>query len=215
MRYGNTTWLQTSVHITAFLPLALLIWDFTQGQLTANPIREIQLRTGKSALVLLILSLACTPLFILSGLNQILSLRRTLGLYAFMYACLHFLNFIGLDYGFDFSLIREDISEKRYALAGFAAFVILLPIAVTSRTAWKKRLGKNWKRLHRLTYAAALLVILHFLWQTKADFRQPLIYSGIVIALLVVRMPWLRDLIYGRVALMKRRQKDTSIADDI
>jgi sulfoxide reductase heme-binding subunit YedZ len=173
----------------------MLAWDFTQGQLTANPIREIQLRTGKYALVLLVLSLACTPIYVLSGLKQVLSLRRPLGLYAFMYASLHFLNFVGLDYGFDFSLIREDIFEKRYALVGFAAFLILLPLAITSTKGWMKRLGQNWQRLHRLIYLAALLVILHFLWQTKADFRQPLVYGAIVAVLLTVRIPWVREFI--------------------
>lgn len=193
MSAGKTTWLQIVVLIAALSPLIILAWDFTQGQLTANPIREIQLRTGKSALVLLVLSLACTPIYVLSGLKQVLLLRRPLGLYAFMYASLHFLNFVGLDYGFDFSLIREDIFEKRYALAGFAAFLILLPLAVTSTKGWMQRLGQNWQRLHRLIYIAALLVVLHFLWQTKADFRQPLIYGAVVVVLLTARIPWLRE----------------------
>ncbi len=188
-------WLQILIHIAALLPLAMIVWDFSQGQLTANPIREIQLRTGRVALTLLVLSLACTPIYIVFGFKQVLALRRTLGLYAFTYASLHFLNFIGLDYGFNFMLIREDISEKRFALVGFAAFLILLLLAITSTATWKKRLGKNWQRLHRLTYAAALLAVLHFVWQVKVEVPQPLIYSAILILLLVVRIPWIRKVI--------------------
>lgn len=135
--------LQVLVHIAALLPLILLAWDFTQGGLTANPIREVQLRTGKYALVLLVLALSVTPVNIVFGIKSALPLRRTLGLYSLMYASLHFLNFIGLDYGFDFGLIRDDISGKRFVLAGFLAFLCLLPLAVTSTRGWIKRLGRK------------------------------------------------------------------------
>ena len=120
------------IHIAALLPLVMLIWDFTQDNLTANPIREVQLRTGASAINLLMLSLACTPINILTGFRPVLSLRRPLGIYAFFYALLHFTNFIGIDYGFNFALIREDLFEKRYAIVGFTSFILLLPLAITS-----------------------------------------------------------------------------------
>ncbi len=184
--------LQVLVHIAALLPLILLAWDFTQGGLTANPIREVQLRTGKYALVLLVLALSVTPVNIVFGIKSALPLRRTLGLYSLMYASLHFLNFIGLDYGFDFGLIRDDISGKRFVLAGFLAFLCLLPLAVTSTRGWIKRLGRNWERLHRLIYLAAVLAVTHFLWQVKADVREPLIYGAIVALLLIVRIPTIR-----------------------
>lgn len=188
----KASWLRVLIHIAALLPIVILAWNFAQGQLTVNPIREIQLQTGKYTLVFLVLSLSCTPIGTVLGLKQILQLRRTLGLYAFMYASLHFLNFVGLDYRFDFALIREDILEKRFALAGFAAFLSLLPVAVTSTKWWKRRLGKNWERLHWFVYLAALLAVTHFMWQVKADFREPLIYLTIVVLLLLLRLPSIR-----------------------
>lgn len=185
-------WLQILVHIAALLPLAILVWDFTQGGLTANPIQEIQLRTGRYALILLVLTLACTPISTMFGLKQVLQLRRPLGLYAFLYASLHFLNFVGLDFGFNFDLIKEGILEKRFALVGLAAFLCLLPLAVTSTRGWMRRLGRNWHRLHWLIYPAALLAVLHFTLQVKADYRSPLLYGAVVVLLLVIRLPVLR-----------------------
>ncbi len=132
MRKLKTHWLQILAHIAALLPLAILVWDFTQGRLTANPIQEITLRTGEYSLVLLVLSLACTPVGIVFGLKQVLPLRRPLGLYGLMYASLHFLNFIGLDYGFDFDFIRDDVFGKGYIWVGFVALLALLPVAITS-----------------------------------------------------------------------------------
>lgn len=182
-------WFQILVHIAVLMPLAVLAWDFAQGQLTANPIQEIQLRTGRYTLILLVLTLACTPAYHLVGLKQVLVLRRLLGLYTFAYASLHFLNFVGLDYGFNFALIWEDIGTKRFILVGFAAFLVLLALAVTSTAGWKKRLSKNWKYVHRLIYGAAILAVLHFIWQAKVDLSVPLIYASIVTLLLVVRIP--------------------------
>lgn len=209
------TWLRIVVHIAALLPLIMLAWDFTQGQLTANPVQAVQLRTGQYALVLLVLSLACTPIYIVSGFKPVLLLRWPLGLYAFMYASLHFLNFVGLDYGFDFSLIRADISEKRYALAGLAAFLLLLPLAITSTAGWVKRLGKNWQRLHRLIYPAALIAVLHFVWQAKIDIRAPLVYGVVVILLLVIRIPPVRAVISQHFRRVKQQRDDSSMTEDI
>ncbi len=176
-------------HVAVLLPLALIIWDFTQDQLTAEPIREIQLRTGKSALVLLVLSLACTPLSRVSRLQWVLKLRRLFGLYAFAYASLHFLNFIGLDYGFDLGLLQKDIPEKRFIFLGFAAFLILLLLAITSTKGWRQRLGKNWQRLHWLIYLAALLAVIHFFLLVKAGRREPFLYAAVVLLLLLARLP--------------------------
>ncbi|MFC1987260.1 sulfite oxidase heme-binding subunit YedZ [Chloroflexota bacterium] len=181
------------MHIAALLPLVVLIWDFTQGNLTANPIREIQLRTGASAINLLMLSLACTPINILTGFSPVLLLRRTLGLYAFFYALLHFINFIGIDYGFNVTLIRGDLFEKRYAIAGFASFILLLPLAITSISRLRQRLGKNWHRLHQLVYLAATIAVVHYIWQTKVDIRLPLVYGGVLGMLLAVRLPVVKN----------------------
>lgn len=194
MRRCKLYWFPILVHVCAILPLAWLFWDFTKDQLTANPIREIQLRTGKSTLNLLVLTLACTPVYNMFGFRPALELRRVFGTYAFVYASLHLINFIGLDYGFNFPLLRVDIADKRFVIAGFTAFLILLALMVTSTGGWKRRLGKNWKRLHRLIYAAALLAILHFIWQTKADFRMPFIYGGVVVLLLFLRIPRIKEL---------------------
>ncbi|MFC2060538.1 sulfite oxidase heme-binding subunit YedZ [Chloroflexota bacterium] len=183
------------MHIAALLPLAVLVWDFTQGNLTANPIREVQLRTGASAINLLMLSLACTPINIITGFRPALLLRRPLGIYAFFYALLHFTNFIGIDYGLNFTLIREDLFEKRYAMVGFASFTLLLPLVITSTKRLRQRLGKKWQRLHRLVYLAATLAVVHYIWQTKADISLPLIYGGVLVILLAIRLAVVRNFV--------------------
>lgn len=195
--------IQVLLHTGALLPLILLVWDFTQGQLTANPIREIQLRTGRYTLLLLTLSLACTPVYNFTGLRQALLLRRPLGLYAFAYACLHLLNFVGLDYGFKFTLLWADIDEKRYIVVGFLAFLVLLALAVTSTRGWVKRLGKNWQRQHRLVYAAGILAVLHYLWQVKVYINAPFIYGTIIVLLRLLRIPLLSRMTEG---LFKRQK---------
>jgi sulfoxide reductase heme-binding subunit YedZ len=191
MRKLKARWPQILTHIGALLPLAWLLWETWQGQLIIDPVKEITTRTGKTALILLILSLACTPMNTVFGfkwLKHALRVRRPLGLYAFLYAGLHFLTFLGLDYGFDLHLIRQDILDQRYVLVGFATGLLLLPLAITSTTGWQKRLGKNWKRLHRLVYLASILDIVHFVWLTK-DIREPLRYGGVIALLLIVRIP--------------------------
>ena len=179
-------WLRLLTHVGALIPLALLAWDYWGGHLSVNPIQDITLRTGKAALVLLVLSLACTPINSVFGFKPVLRLRRALGLYAFMYVGLHLLIFVGLDYGFDRVLIREAIFEKRYALVGFGAFLILLLLAITSTKGWMRRLGKLWKRLHRAVYVAALLAVVHFVWLVKSDAREPLLFGAVVVVLLLL-----------------------------
>ncbi|MFQ5577299.1 MAG: sulfite oxidase heme-binding subunit YedZ [Anaerolineae bacterium] len=197
MRRPKLAWLHLISHAGALTPLALTVWDYVQQDLTVNPIQEITLRSGQYALTLLLLSLAVTPAITLFGLKWLLPLRRRLGLYTFLYASLHFLTFVGLDYGFDWELIQEAIFEKRYALVGFSAFVILLALALTSSKKWMKRLGKNWKRLHRLVYPAGLLVIVHFVWLVKADIGRPLMYGAVLGVLLVLRWPAIRRWVAG------------------
>lgn len=183
---------QIAVHIAALLPLLLLVVDWYLDNLTFNPIQALELRTGKYALVLLILSLACTPLNTVFGFRQALKVRRPLGLYAFLYASLHFLIFIGLDYQFDLYLLREAIFEKRYALVGFSAGLILLALAITSTRGWMKRLGRTWAKLHKLVYLAGILVIVHYVWLVKSDIREPLLFGAIVLMLLFLRIPFVR-----------------------
>jgi len=192
---GSRSWgtvAQIAVHLAALAPLALLIWDALHRNLTANPIQAITFRTGKTALILLVLSLACTPLNTVFGIRQAVKWRRPLGLYAFLYAGLHFLVFTVLDYGLDWVLLREAIFEKRYALVGFAAFLLLIPLAITSTRGWMKRLGKRWKRLHQAVYIAGVLVIVHYVWLVKADRREPLLWGAAVSLLLLLRVPAVR-----------------------
>ncbi len=189
--------LQWLTHLGALTPLAVLLWLYFTDGLTVNPIQDITFRTGKAALVLLVLSLACTPLNSLLGWRAAIKLRRPLGLYAFLYVCLHFLTFVGLDYGFNLDLIYGAIFEKRFALVGFAAFLILLPLAITSTKGWQKRLGKLWKTLHKGVYVAALLAVVHYVWLVKSDVREPLAYGAVVAALLLVRLPWVKRLFKG------------------
>lgn len=204
MRKLKGHWLQILTYVAALLPLALLVWDYWQGRFIVDPVREITTRTGKTALILLILSLACTPINTIFGFKQVMRVRRALGLYAFMYASLHFLTFVGLDYGFDFDLIAQGILDQRYVLVGFAAGLLLLPLAITSTQGWQKRLGKNWKRLHQLVYLAGILAIVHFTWLVK-DIREPLRYGAVVALLLIARIPSIRKAVSNARYRLKTR----------
>jgi len=183
---------QLLVHLGAYLPLIWLVRDLAFDR--NNPIQAFTQHSGKSALILLSLSLACTPINTVFKFRPALKVRRALGVYAFLYAALHFSTFL-FDYNFDPALLYEAIFEKRYALVGFAAFLILLPLALTSTQGWMKRLGKKWKQLHRLVYVAGILVIIHYIWLVKADIREPLIYGGIIAVLLLLRLPAVRRIL--------------------
>jgi sulfoxide reductase heme-binding subunit YedZ len=196
----RSNWLRVVTHVGALLPLAAIIYDNYTFNLTANPIQNLTLRTGKVALVLLVLSLACTPLNSLFGFKDALKVRRALGLYGFMYVGLHLFIFVVLDYGVDWGLILQAVSEKYFVIAGFVAFVMLIPLAITSTRGWMKRLGKSWKSLHKLTYLALPVAVLHFALLVKSIIGrpEPLIYGAIVALLLVFRLPavrrWVTDL---------------------
>lgn len=187
-------WLSLLVHLGATLPLAWLAWRAIRGSLGVDPVATLNNFTGRGAILLLALSLTATPLYILFDLRQPLTVRRALGLYAFLYAALHFTNFIGLDYAFNLSAIFQDaLLDKPYIIVGLLALLILLTLAITSTKGWKRRLGRNWTVLHRLVYVAAALTALHFFWQAKAAERfDPLLYGAILTTLLVVRIPPIR-----------------------
>jgi sulfoxide reductase heme-binding subunit YedZ len=214
-RKSGWTPLQIVTHVGAFVPLLLIAWDFWQGNmaLLINPFQDVTFRTGKAALILLLLSLACTPLNTLFGWRQLLPLRKPLGLYAFMYGTLHFLVFV-VDNGYigdgiNWYFVYEATFEKRFALVGFAALMILLPLAITSNQWSMKQLKKNWKRLHRLVYAAGILVIIHFVWLVKSDVREPLAYGVVLTLLLVLRIPAVRRYF---VALRTRKKEKPRVA---
>lgn len=183
---------QLAVHTAALAPLVLLVLAWLTDNLSVNPIQDATFRTGKTAMVLLVASLACTPANTVFGFRPAIKARRALGLYAFMYAAIHFAIFIGLDYGFDLRLVALELAEKRYILVGAAALLILVPLAVTSTKGWQRRLGKAWKKLHRWVYLAGALVIVHYIWMQKSDIREPLIWGAILGLLLLLRMPAIR-----------------------
>jgi sulfoxide reductase heme-binding subunit YedZ len=168
-------------------PLVFLLAAGLGDALGANPIEEITHITGEWTLRFLLLSLAVTPARHLFGLTQIAPIRRTFGLAAFFYASLHGLTYIGLDQGFDWPFVLEDIREHRFVTVGFAAWCCLLPLALTSNRRAMKRLGRRWQRLHRLAYGAAVLGVLHYLWLVKADLLPPLAYAAVLALLLSVR----------------------------
>lgn len=172
------------------IPAFQLAWRAYTGRLTANPIEFITLHTGWWALALLTATLAVTPVRRITGWNRLVQLRRPLGLFAFFYATLHLLTYVVLDLFFDFGLVAEDILKRPYITVGFSAFVLLIPLAVTSTRGWIRRLGRNWLRLHRLIYPAVALAALHFYWKksAKSDVSEPLIFAGIVAALLLIRI---------------------------
>ncbi len=181
------------VWVLCLLPLALLVWDaFTDG-LGAEPIEAITHRTGWWGLTLLLVTLAVTPVRRLTGLNRVIQLRRLLGLFAFFYVCLHFLTYL-FDQNFALGYIVEDVVERPYITVGFTAFLLLIPLAITSTKGMIRRLGKRWQQLHRLVYVAAALGVLHFLWLVKADVREPLLFGAALAVLLAFRLPLLRKL---------------------
>ncbi len=203
---SQASWLRILTHVGSLLPLVRLGWYYWQGKFIVDPIQEITIHTGRTALILLVLSLACTPIRILFRFRPILRVRRALGLYAVMYIALHFLVFVGWDYGFDLDLLGPAIFEQRFVLAGLAAFLLLLPLAITSTKNWQKRLGKNWKRLQRLVYLANGLAILHFLWLVK-DPREPLRYGIVVALLLAVRIPAVKKMVSNVHRQLKTMRK--------
>jgi sulfoxide reductase heme-binding subunit YedZ len=172
------------------LPLARLIYLGGSGGLGANPIEFITHSTGTWTLVGLMVTLSVTPLRRLSGRADLIRYRRMLGLFSFFYACLHFVTYVWLDQFFDPAAIAKDIVKRPFITAGFAAFVLLVPLAVTSTHAMMRRLGRRWQQLHRLVYVIALLGVIHYLWLVKKDMTEPLIYGGVLVLLLVIRLPW-------------------------
>jgi sulfoxide reductase heme-binding subunit YedZ len=188
----RANWLRIAVHAGALVPAAYLGWAAWQGLFRVDLVREVTTLTGKTALVLLVLSLACTPIHTLTGYKAVQRVRRALGMYAFFYAGLHFLTFVGLDYRFDLGLLGQAVLDQPYVLAGLAAGVLLVPLALTSTRGWQRRLGKSWKRLHRLVYLASTLAVLHFLWLVK-DGREPIRYAVVLALLLALRIPRVRQ----------------------
>lgn len=178
------------VFLVCLLPLIRLVYlGFTDG-LGANPIEFITRSTGTWTLVGLMITLAVTPLRRLTAYNALIRYRRMLGLFTFFYASLHFTTYIWLDQFFSLTSILKDIYKRPFITVGFAAFVLLIPLAVTSTNAMMRRLGKRWQLLHRLVYLIGGLGVLHYLWLVKKDLTQPLIYGTVLLVLLSLRLPF-------------------------
>jgi sulfoxide reductase heme-binding subunit YedZ len=181
-------WLKPGVIAGAFIPGAVVIARAALGDLGANPISESLNRFGAIALVFLVASLACTPLKILAGWTWPIRLRKALGLIAFAYASLHLLTYVGVDQGLALSVVVEDVVKRPFILVGMLAWLIMVPLALTSTDRMVRRLGFNrWKRLHRLAYVAGALAAVHFYMRVKSDVREPLVYAVVLGTLLLLR----------------------------
>ena len=183
--------------MACLLPIPWILFDAWQGNLTADPIRASIIQTGKIALILLVLSLMCTPLNSIFGFRPALRVRRAFGDYSFMYVCIHFAIFVSLDYGFDLQMISTELLKRPYALVGLVTGLLLIPLAVTSFPPWKKRLGKNWKRLHRLVYLIVVLDALHFILLVKQGVTEPYLWLVLIVFLLMLRIPPIRRFLSG------------------
>jgi sulfoxide reductase heme-binding subunit YedZ len=177
-----------AVFTAAIVPAGLLAWDGFHGGLGAEPIRELQFRTGWWALTFLLITLSVTPVRRFSGWNEIIKLRRMLGLFAFFYAVLHFTNYLAVDQFFAWAEIWKDIAKRPWITVGLIALVLLIPLAVTSNAYLTRKLGKRWGPLHRLAYVATALGVLHFLWLVKQDTREPVTFGLILVGLLLARL---------------------------
>lgn len=182
-------WLKPALLVGGLLPLAMLAIDGARGALGANAIEVVLNQTGLLALVLLVASLACTPLKLLFAWTWPMRVRKLLGLLAFSYAALHFLTYAVADQGLAWGAIYEDVTKRPFITVGFTALVLLVPLAVTSTNGWVRRLGfTTWQRLHRLAYVAAALGVVHFVWRVKTDATEPFVYGAVLALLLGIRV---------------------------
>ena len=188
MNKKNINLIKVAIWIFALLPLARLIWLGIHDDLSANPVEFVERSTGTWALVFLLITLSMTPIRLLTGQIWQIQLRRMLGLWMFFYACLHITTYVWLDYSFLWSDIVKDIIKHPYVIVGFSAFLLTIPLAVTSNSFMIKRLKKNWKKLHQLIYVIAILAILHFWWLVKKDVTEPFYYAAVLIILFGIRL---------------------------
>jgi sulfoxide reductase heme-binding subunit YedZ len=177
------------VFVLCLLPLAHLAWDAVHGTLGTDPVAQLEHRSGDWALRLLLATLAVTPLRRISGWHKAVRFRRMLGLFAFFYVSVHLAIYLAIDLGGFWSQLLGEIVKRPYITVGFAAWLLLIPLALTSTQKMMRRLGRRWQPLHRLAYLIALLGVLHYFWLVKADHREPVLYLAIWIALMVARLP--------------------------
>jgi sulfoxide reductase heme-binding subunit YedZ len=186
---GPVPWLKPAVFTGALVPLAALLIRAARGTLSADPIREILNQFGLLTLIFLIATLTLTPLRKLFGWTWPIRIRRMVGLFAFFYATLHFLTYVGADQSFHLEAILEDILKRKFIFVGFTAWTLLIPLALTSTNGMVRRLGiARWQRLHRLAYVAPTLGVIHFIWRVKKDITQPVTYGVVLAVLLAYRV---------------------------
>jgi sulfoxide reductase heme-binding subunit YedZ len=183
------------VFLLALLPLGRLVWLGSAGDLGANPIEFITRSMGTWTLVFLCLSLAMTPARMLTGWTGFIHLRRMLGLFCFFYATVHFLIWLWLDHNFSLTAMWQDVLERPYITFGFLAFILLIPLALTSNRWAQRKLGRRWSHLHRMVYGIAILAILHYWWHKagKSDYETVSIYLGVIVVLLLLRLPFIQQ----------------------
>ncbi|NOQ16282.1 MAG: sulfoxide reductase heme-binding subunit YedZ [Methyloprofundus sp.] len=190
MRLSKNSWslIKIFVSLLSLIPFALLLQDTLQDQLGANPIETLHFRLGDWALRFLCLGLALTPLKRLLHQSWPIRFRRMLGLFAYFYACLHFLVYIVLDLSFSWETFIDEVPQSPYILVGLFTFLLLTSLALTSNKYMQKRLGRRWGQLHKLVYLAALSAVIHYLWLVKSDLSEPLFYAAVIVLLLGVRL---------------------------
>lgn len=179
---------KAAVWLLALLPLVRLVWLGFNDNLGANPVEFVEHSTGTWALVILLISLSMTPIRLITGQVWQIQLRRTLGLFMFFYACLHITTYVWLDFSFIWDEIVQDVTKHPRILVGFAAFILTIPLAVTSNSYMIKRLKSNWKKLHQLVYLIAILVVVHYLLLVKKDLTEPIYYAVALVILLAIRL---------------------------
>jgi len=204
-RKNNSKWWLITANLISLLPLGVLVWAFWGNQLGFNPVETALQRTGQIAIIFLLLSLACTPIRMLFKWPIFLKFRKIFGLYAALYAFIHFATFAIWDYSLNLPLIWMEIQEKPFILLGLAALIILLVLAATSFRYWQKKLGKGWRTLHRLVYLAAVLVLVHYflavkgdIFSLQGDYGAPLAAAVILVVLFLLRLPMIYRLL-GRL----------------
>jgi len=182
------------IFLAALVPLERLAWKAFHDGLGANPVEVITHSTGDWTLILILTTLSITPLRKLTKQYWLIGVRRMIGLFAFFYGCLHFTTYIWLDKFFDVHEMIKDVYKRPFITAGFTAFVLMIPLALTSTKGWIRRLGKNWQRLHRLIYVTGIAAVIHYIWLVKADLRKPLQYAFVLGVLLIYRVAmWISE----------------------
>jgi sulfoxide reductase heme-binding subunit YedZ len=203
-RKAHFPWLRFTVHVLGWLPLVYLVYAYITNRLTINPIQELEQSLGRTAVTWLVATLAVTPLYTLTGWQDLPKRRRAIGMYAFLYICLHLAVFFGLDYAFNLSQIWNLVSGKFYLMVGVLAMLLLIPLAITSFDYFKRKMGRTWKRLHWLIYPAAIISILHYalaqkgnIFTLRGNIFRPFLWGIAVFLLLALRLPPVRRRVSG------------------